>query len=113
MSWIEGRHAIVTGAAGGLGSALCHRLLDAGCRVSAIDIDEEGLHALPPTIARERCDLTDEAAVRAAIDSLRQQHGAVDLAIANAGVTHLKNFTAGESAADSAPSTAPSISIEV
>ena len=99
MSWLKDRHAIVTGAAGGLGSALCLHLLDAGCRVSAIDIDEQGLSALPATIARECCDLTDEDAVRAAVDSLRQQNGAIDLAIANAGVTHLKNFTTGESAA--------------
>jgi NAD(P)-dependent dehydrogenase (short-subunit alcohol dehydrogenase family) len=39
----EGRHAIVTGAGSGIGQAVALQLLDAGARVTAVDINEAGL----------------------------------------------------------------------
>jgi NAD(P)-dependent dehydrogenase (short-subunit alcohol dehydrogenase family) len=41
----NGRRAIVTGAAGGIGKATCRRLLDDGYRVLAIDVDAAAVHA--------------------------------------------------------------------
>lgn len=46
MQRFTGKVALVTGAAGGLGSAICGRLADEGARVAATDIDIAGLETL-------------------------------------------------------------------
>ncbi|MEO1084445.1 MAG: SDR family NAD(P)-dependent oxidoreductase, partial [Acidobacteriota bacterium] len=99
MTWICDRHAVVTGGGGGLGAALCRRLLERGCRVSALDIDADGLATLPADVARAPCDLRDGDAVLRAVEAVRRVHGPVDVAVANAGVTHIQAFRPGQSEA--------------
>jgi NAD(P)-dependent dehydrogenase (short-subunit alcohol dehydrogenase family) len=89
------RTAIVTGAAGGIGRALVHGLLDAGIRVAASDRTAEGLAAVARG-ARERgkeaalltveADLTRDDAVDKIVSAARQRFGAIDILVNNAGV---------------------------
>jgi len=66
---LENRRAIVTGAAQGIGAAICRTLRDAGASVHAVDIDGERLAPLAAEgIAVERLDVTDAAAVTAAVE---------------------------------------------
>jgi NAD(P)-dependent dehydrogenase (short-subunit alcohol dehydrogenase family) len=48
---LEGRGVVVTGAAGGIGSEVARAFAEAGARVCAVDVKEEGLEALLPTLA--------------------------------------------------------------
>lgn len=77
----------MTGAAGGMGRALCRRFLDDGARVVAVDRDAAGLDALSGVEAIA-VDLTDRSEVERALSSL----GPVDVLVNNAGVTALGPF---------------------
>lgn len=91
---LEGRVAVVTGAAGGIGRALVDELLRAGCKVALADVDAEALHA---ACAELRADdapvLGVETDVRfaAASERLRleteRELGPVDVVCLNAGVS--------------------------
>jgi len=90
---LQERHAIVTGASGGLGVALCGELLAAGARVSALDIDQRALDEMAARdtsgrLTTERLDITDARACEALFSDLRERHGPFDLLINNAGITH-------------------------
>lgn len=91
----RGRTVVVTGAAGGLGAALCHRFGAVGARVVALDSDQRGLDALAPQLARVgieammmRCDVTSERECIAAIAAARARCGGVDVLVNNAGISH-------------------------
>lgn len=77
--------AIVTGAAGGMGSATVARLAKEGYRVAAFDINRDGLKAIGPTIGSSgrtyRVDLTNEKDVRAAVSRVETEMGEVNLLI--------------------------------
>ena len=87
---LEGRVAIVTGAAGGLGSATARRLADEGVRLVLADLDEDrvaGLAAsLPADSAFLRADVTSEADVAACVELAVSRFGQVDFHHLNAGV---------------------------
>jgi NAD(P)-dependent dehydrogenase (short-subunit alcohol dehydrogenase family) len=93
---LNDKHAVVTGAAGGLGRAICRELVKAGARVSALDIDESALQALADSdesgrITGRGLDITDAAACDEAFSRLRAERGPVDLLINNAGITHFSS----------------------
>jgi short-subunit dehydrogenase len=84
--------AVVTGAAGGIGSALCRELAAAGCRVGMLSRTAGKLAALfeevregAPVCARV-VDVGDRTAVAAALEAVERDLGPVDLLIHNAGV---------------------------
>jgi NAD(P)-dependent dehydrogenase (short-subunit alcohol dehydrogenase family) len=90
---LHDKHAVVTGAAGGLGRALCDELVKAGARVSARDIDEAALRSLANSddsgrLHGQSLDITDPAACDEAFARIRAEHGPVDLLLNNAGITH-------------------------
>jgi NAD(P)-dependent dehydrogenase (short-subunit alcohol dehydrogenase family) len=90
----EGKVAIVTGAASGIGAALSAALARRGATVVLADIDEAGakatadaLHAGPPGRASGvHLDVTDAAHVAELVDRVAQDHGHLDLLFNNAGV---------------------------
>lgn len=82
---------VITGAAGGLGRALCRRFLQAGACVAGLDLDAA---ALEPGVLALSCDVTDEASCRAALDKVRGAFGGVDVLINNAGISHRSLFSA-------------------
>jgi short-subunit dehydrogenase len=82
--------AVVTGAASGIGRALCRELSREGCRLGFLDRNTEGLSLLADELkpsAFVGADVRDRAAVRSAIAVLSDQLGPVDLLVACAGIT--------------------------
>jgi len=92
---LEGRVALVTGGAGGIGGAVARRLLADGACVVLTDIDPAGLqHAvdeLAGTHGADRVrgmpgDVTSEAAVRAWFAFAAREYGGLDILVSNAGI---------------------------
>jgi NAD(P)-dependent dehydrogenase (short-subunit alcohol dehydrogenase family) len=90
---LEGKVALVTGAASGIGKAIAQLLAREGARVAALDIHEARLAEVVATIQREggtalpvRCDVAQAAELAAAIDGIIAEWGRLDIVCANAGI---------------------------
>lgn len=83
--WTD-RIVLVTGAASGIGRAICEQVAAQGARVVATDVNGEGLAALKG-MEVEVLDVTREADVREAIYGVVRRHGALDYLFNNAGVS--------------------------
>ncbi len=95
----DGATVVVSGAAGGLGRALALRYARAGARIVALDLDAQAVEQLSVDLAQTgaeamalSCDVTDEAACRAAMASAVQRFGRIDVVINNAGISHRSAF---------------------
>ena len=88
---LQGRVAVVTGGARGIGRAIAERMAASGAHLALWDMDEAEAHAVAASLAAEasahRVELTDEGAVRAATEATLARHGQVDILVNNAGVT--------------------------
>lgn len=88
---LQGKTAIVTGAASGFGRAIAERFAAEGARVAVLDINKKGADevaaALPGSIALA-CDLTRRSEVDAALDAAIAEFGRVDIMVNNAGWSH-------------------------
>ncbi|WP_424017129.1 SDR family NAD(P)-dependent oxidoreductase [Halorientalis pallida] len=95
---LDGSVALVTGAAGGLGSAFAAAMAEAGADVVVADLDEAGAQAVADDIEDEtgvetlalEVDVTDEAAVEGMVDATLDRFGRLDAAFANAGIGELE-----------------------
>ena len=88
MAGFEGKVALVTGGASGIGAATARVLGERGATVVIADLNEEGARAVAgglPSGSGVRADVSDAAAVEALIGSVVEQHGRIDLAFNNAG----------------------------
>lgn len=81
----EGRVALVTGGASGVGRATVDLLLERGARVAAIDRDPAALATLPETVFAQAGDILDEAAVGRFVAAITDRWDAVELLVNNAG----------------------------
>jgi len=93
MKHFDGKVAAITGAGSGIGRALAIELARRGCHLSLSDVDEEGLAETvlrcEPSGVRVRpahLDVADRAAVFMWADTVRDEHGQVNLIANNAGV---------------------------
>lgn len=82
---LNGRTAVVTGGAGGIGRAIADRLLASGCRVAVWDLnvtagEREGL-------VFQQVDVIDEVAVTKAAARAEEVLGGIDILVNNAGIT--------------------------
>lgn len=80
---IEGKVALVTGAASGMGRAITQVFAAEGARVAAVDRNEEGL----PERNAWVLDVSDAAAVGATVDDVESRLGPVDILVNCAGVS--------------------------
>jgi 2-keto-3-deoxy-L-fuconate dehydrogenase len=83
MSEFENLVAIVTGGASGLGAATAALLVERGARVAVLDRAVDGLSGDYFGVV---CDITDTAAVNAAVDAVVDHFGSLDIVINNAGI---------------------------
>jgi NAD(P)-dependent dehydrogenase (short-subunit alcohol dehydrogenase family) len=97
----EGKVVVVTGAAGGIGAALCRRFARAGARIAALDRDAAGAEALADELAGAGasaaafpCDVTDASSCDAAVRAAALRFGGIDVLVNNAGITHRSLFAA-------------------
>ncbi|MGB5833567.1 MAG: SDR family NAD(P)-dependent oxidoreductase [Thiohalocapsa sp.] len=85
MSEFENKIAVVTGAAGNLGTAVCEALAGQDARIAMLDLDQSALarcqNALPATAHTETfpADLTDPDSVARTVAAIRERFGAIDL----------------------------------
>ncbi len=90
------RHVVlVTGAAGGIGSAICRRMAQDGAHIVATDIDLAGAEQLATSLNEHfgagravavKMDVTNEESVRAALEQAALAFGGIDAAVNNAGL---------------------------
>lgn len=85
---------IVTGAASGLGAETARQLADAGARVTAIDVDADGVDRVGRTIdaLALHCDVSDPAAAEDAFRQAREAHGAARVLVNCVGIAHLQRI---------------------
>jgi NAD(P)-dependent dehydrogenase (short-subunit alcohol dehydrogenase family) len=82
--------AIVTGAAGGIGAAVCRGLVASGARVALVDINEDALSRLAAELPADRvmtavADVREPDAVQALVDRACDRFGSVEMLFNNAG----------------------------
>ena len=93
MELLEGKTAVVTGGARGIGLEIARTFIDAGARVVVGDIDDLAGVAAVNELGGEdkaryvRCDVRDGAAIEAMIDTAEETFGPLEVFVNNAGVT--------------------------
>jgi NAD(P)-dependent dehydrogenase (short-subunit alcohol dehydrogenase family) len=84
MTLLEGRTALVTGAANGIGRAIAERLAAEGAQVVAVDVEE--IPDLGASIHGLRWDLSETGSLDGLVSEAEAQVGALDVLVNNAGV---------------------------
>lgn len=77
---------IVTGGAQGMGAYFATKLLEAGAKVAAGDVNEEGLAKLPEGIFRRKLDVSNEAECEAFVAWAHESMGGLNGLVNNAGI---------------------------
>jgi NAD(P)-dependent dehydrogenase (short-subunit alcohol dehydrogenase family) len=95
----SGKVITVTGAASGIGLAICKRFGRAGGRIALIDMDQWGVHREAESLRQAGveatafpCDISQEEACRSAVQAVINQFGGIDILVNNAGITQRSAF---------------------
>jgi rhamnose utilization protein RhaD (predicted bifunctional aldolase and dehydrogenase)/NAD(P)-dependent dehydrogenase (short-subunit alcohol dehydrogenase family) len=97
---LAGQAALVTGAAGAIGSGIAKELLEQGCHVAVTDLDGDPLNELVlelksrfgPKVIGAPLDITDPKSTADGFAAVVRTWGGIDLAILNAGVAHVSSL---------------------
>jgi NAD(P)-dependent dehydrogenase (short-subunit alcohol dehydrogenase family) len=99
---VQGKKIVITGAAGGLGSAMVRGLADAGADIYVLDIDERNGQALVDAVCAGpaghnrasflRCDLNDLAGTEEVVSGLAHEVDGIDVLVNNASIYPSKPF---------------------
>jgi 3-oxoacyl-[acyl-carrier protein] reductase len=90
------QNIVVTGAASGLGRAICYRFAQLGARVHGVDLNEAALvelrHGLAPGFSAVTCDISEWAQVTTAFERFK----VIDVLVNCAGITGQTNLKSPE-----------------
>lgn len=97
---LDGRTALVTGAAGGIGTAICRHLALADANVAVCDLDGDAAQRLATdlagtgkgTVAGYAMDVSNSAHIAEAVAAVEAQHGPVDILVNAAGIDKIEPF---------------------
>ena len=100
MPTFRDKIVVVTGAASGIGAAICRKFADEGAIIGLMDADEKGVkeleHSLKDSGAEAsavRCDVSAEDECDYAIKVFIMRYGGIDVLVNNAGITQRGSFT--------------------
>jgi len=94
MTDFDGLRAVVTGGASGIGLATANLLAARGARVAVLDLNAD----VPAPLSGYRCDVSDDAEVRAAVGKAADDLGGIDVLVNNAGIGAQGDVTANDDA---------------
>ena len=96
---LEGRVALITGAAQGIGLACAHIFAESGAKVVLADVNGQAgerearaLREAGRSAVAVRCDVTRRADIEAAVELAVGEFGRLDILVANAGIVHAAEF---------------------
>ena len=100
MKGLSGKVVIVTGGAGGIGAAICHRLAEEGANIAIFDLNITAAQGVVAEILNKnigqahayKVDITDAQEVQAPVLAVEQKQGPIDVLINNAGWDHGARF---------------------
>ena len=93
MGRLNGKIALITGAASGIGNACARRFAQEGASIAGLDLNEppaerwDPVAASAPKLSFQTLDVRDEAAIAAAVSAVLEQFGRIDVLVNAAGVT--------------------------
>ena len=90
---LDGKAALVTGGAAGIGAAIAAAYAAKGARIAVVDLDETAAARTADGLATDsrgfRCDVSDPDSVRGTVDAVLEMAGRIDILVNSAGVVHL------------------------
>ncbi len=96
MMELEGKVAIVTGAANGIGRSICHLFAKEGARLALVDMDQEALDRAVRDLQGQgtsaigiAADVSEERDVKSAVGSTLKAYGAIDILVNCAGICRM------------------------
>ncbi len=96
---LDGKIAIITGAASGIGRATAKLLADVGAAIALIDIDDSGGKQAAALINESggkakffHCDVTSDSDCKKVVEAIHKEFGRIDTLFNNAGVIHRKSI---------------------
>ena len=94
----DGKRAVVTGGASGIGQAIAHTFAERGATVHILDVNEEAAQETTRGIVdaggwalAHRCDVTDQADVERVFAAILRE-GPIDILVNDAGIAHVGNL---------------------
>lgn len=89
--FVEGKVALITGAAGEIGAAIARQLTDGGAHVALVDSNVAGVRDIASRFGERaswhECDVSDEQSMKQTVAAAEKAHGRIDIGILNAGIS--------------------------